>query len=188
MLDAMSPSHKVLFIDDDPDVLRSLGDYFEQIGYEVFRASSGTEGIRAWERERPAVTVCDLNMPEVDGMGVLKVLTPNKATVIMLTGNTQIEAAVEAMRLGAENFLTKPVEMPHLVETVAKAAEKEALRRENTKLRARLAPDPKKILLRIAAVAAVIFVAFVLGTSIGNMGSPEDLRLPATIPIDSTPR
>lgn len=178
-------SHKLLFIDDDPEVLRSLGNYFERTGNVVFRASSGKEGIQIWERERPAVTVCDLDMPGVDGQGVLKALAPRKAVVIMLTGHGNIEAAVAAMRLGAENFLTKPVEMRHLAQVVEKAAEKEALRTETVALRARLTPTPKRRLFRAAALAAIVFVALVLGTAIGKLGE-DDAPLSSPIPMDST--
>ena len=179
-------SHKLLLIDDDPEVLRSLGNYFERTGHVVFRSGSGKEGIRIWERERPAVTVCDLDMPGVDGQGVLKALAPRKAVVIMLTGHGNVEAAVEAMRIGAENFLTKPVEMTHLAQMVEKAAEKEALRSETVVLRARLAPTPKRRLLRAAALAAIIFVALVLGTAIGQLGGEDDTPASSPIPIDST--
>ena len=73
-------------------------------------------------------------------MDVLSELKKRKAMVIMLTGMGEVENAVEAMRLHAENFLAKPIEMAHLAMAVEKAAEKATLRRENVELRARLAP------------------------------------------------
>jgi FixJ family two-component response regulator len=125
-------------------------------------------------------------MPGTDGQGVLKALASRKAVVIMLTGYGNIEAAVEAMRLGAENFLTKPVEMTHLVQIVEKASEKEALRRETVALRARLAPTPRRRLLRAAVLAVIVFIALVLGTAIGRMGGQDDAPASSPIPIDST--
>ena len=133
-------SHKVLFIDDDPDVLRTLGDYFEKAGHQVHRAASGKEGIALWEQVKPDVTILDLYMPEMNGIEVLGILRKRRAVVIMLTAYGDIDSAVEAMRLGAENFLSKPIEMSHLMQAVEKAAEKAALREEVVELRARLSP------------------------------------------------
>ncbi len=177
--------HRVLFIDDDPDVLRSLGNYFEQLGNQVFRAPSGKDGIAMWEQVRPDVTVLDLYMPEMNGLEVLEVLRRDRAMVIMLTGHGDVEAAVEAMNLGAENFLTKPIEMSHLVQAVQKAAEKGLLRRENVELRARLHPSIKKRAIRAGIVLVMVAAALVIGQAIG--GSRADrVSMPIPIPLDTT--
>ena len=119
------PPNSVLLIDDDPAVLRAMGDYFERLDYEVHRAASGTEGIGSWRRLEPDVTILDLYLPDMSGMEVLETLRRPRATIIMLTGHGDIDLAVRAMQIGAENFLTKPVDMPHLGASVAKAAEKD---------------------------------------------------------------
>jgi two-component system response regulator AtoC len=129
----------ILLIDDEPDVIRSLGRYFERAGWEVFRAMTGEEGIRLYEASHPDLVLLDLYLPGISGMDVLEVLVPRDATVVMLTGHGDIETAVEAMKLGAENFLTKPVELPHLGAAADKALEKTELRRANRTLVARLA-------------------------------------------------
>lgn len=100
--------YRVLFIDDDAAVLRSLGDYFQRLGHEVHRAPSGQEGIAVFDRVNPDVTILDLFMPEMNGIEVLEALRRKGATVVMLTAYGEVESAVEAMRLGAENFLIKP--------------------------------------------------------------------------------
>ena len=179
-------AYRVLFIDDDPGVLRALGDYFERLGHDVLRAESGKAGIGVWEREQPDVTVLDLFMPEMNGIEVLKVLRQKRAVVIMLTGYGEIDSAVEAMRLGAENFLTKPIEMPHLVQAVEKAAEKSLLRRENVRLRAQLKPNLKKRLLRGGALVLLIGGAVAIGALIGA-GEDERPMAPIPIPIDTIP-
>ncbi len=179
--------HRVLFIDDDPDVLRSLGNYFEQLGNQVFRASSGKEGVAMWERVRPDVTVLDLFMPEMNGLEVLEVLRRDRAMVIMLTGYGDVEAAVEAMNLGAENFLTKPIEMSHLVQAVQKAAEKGLLRRENVELQARLHPSIKKRAIRAGFVLVMVAAALAIGQAIGgSRAEPVSMPIPIPIPIDTT--
>ncbi|HEV2149052.1 MAG TPA: sigma-54 dependent transcriptional regulator [Longimicrobiaceae bacterium] len=129
----------ILLIDDEPDVIRSLGRYFERAGWEVFRAMTGEEGLRLYEASQPDLVLLDLHLPGISGMDVLEVLAARDATVVMLTGHGDIETAVEAMRLGAENFLTKPVELAHLAAAAGKALEKTELRRANRTLVARLA-------------------------------------------------
>lgn len=170
----------MLFIDDDAQVLKSLGDYFEKLGHQVFRAASGREGLKAYDQHRPDVVVLDLFMPEMSGMEVLEILARREAMVVMLTGYGELENAIQAMRLGAENFLTKPVEMAHLVAAVEKAAEKGALRVENVELKARLSPSVKRRLLKYGALALLIAASLWLGRWIGN---EEDTRPTRPIPV-----
>jgi DNA-binding NtrC family response regulator len=127
----------LLVIDDDADVLSAVGAYFERLGAEVHRALTGTMGVETFERTRPDVVILDLNLPDLPGLEVLEQLKGRGAAVILLTGNGDIESAVRAMQLGAENFLTKPVDMAHLAAATARVAEKARLARQNARLRAR---------------------------------------------------
>jgi DNA-binding NtrC family response regulator len=127
----------LLLVDDDADVLRSVGDYFAKIGYEVYRAATGGEGLEAYDRLRPDVVVLDLHLPDMSGLEVLERLRASGAAVILMTGQGDIETAVRAMQLGAENFLTKPVDMTHLAAATVRVAEKVRLSRQNALLRAR---------------------------------------------------
>ncbi len=126
----------VLLIDDDADVLRAVGNYFERLGYEVGRELSGEAGLQAWDRFRPDVTILDLSLPGMDGLQVLEHLRQRDASVILLTGHSDIPTAVKAMQLGAENFLTKPVDLAHLAAAVARIADKVRLKRVNAALQA----------------------------------------------------
>ena len=76
----------VLLIDDDVDVLRSIGNYFEQLGYEVTRELSGEAGLATFDRLRPEVVILDLLLPGMNGMEVLESLRQRDAAVILLTG------------------------------------------------------------------------------------------------------
>jgi two-component system, NtrC family, response regulator AtoC len=130
----------VLLIDDDVDVLRSIGNYFERLGYEVTRELSGEAGLATFDRLRPEVVILDLRLPGMDGMEVLEDLRQRDAAVILLTGESDIATAVRAMQLGAENFLAKPVDMEHLAAATARVADKARLRRVNEALLVQSAP------------------------------------------------
>src|SRR6266487_4346332 len=123
-------------VDDDASVLRAIGEYFERIGYEVWRDGTGEQALETFQRVRPDVVLLDLHLPDASGLVVLERLRRAGAAVILLTGQGDIETAVKAMQLGAENFLTKPVDMTHLAAAIARVAEKVRLSRQNARLRA----------------------------------------------------
>src|SRR5213078_3848704 len=126
----------LLLVDDDADVIRAIGDYFERIGYEVWRDGTGEQAMDTFHRVRPDVVLLDLHLPDANALVVLERLRREGAAVILLTGQGDIETAVKAMQLGAENFLTKPVDMTHLSAAIARVAEKVRLSRQNARLRA----------------------------------------------------
>ncbi|HET6231794.1 MAG TPA: sigma-54 dependent transcriptional regulator, partial [Longimicrobiaceae bacterium] len=132
-------SRSVLLIDDEASILRLLARYFERQGWEVFQAMSGEEGVPLFEMQRPDLVLLDLQLPGLPGLHVLELLVARDATVIMLTGTGDVQTAVEAMQLGAESFLTKPVDLAHLGAAAERAVEKVELRRANTVLAQRLA-------------------------------------------------
>jgi len=175
----------ILLIDDDHSILNALGKYFERLGHEVHKAESGKEGIALHERVRPDVTVLDVFMPEMSGLEVLEVLRERNAMVVMLTGQGEIEIAVKAMQLGAENFLTKPVDMDHLTASIEKAAEKATLRRENVELKRRLRPNLKKQLIRLGLFAVLVVVSALVGSMIGGDTERVDPRAVIPVPLDT---
>jgi len=130
----------VLLIDDDVDVLRSVGKYLEQLGYEVTRELNGEAGLATFDRLRPDVVVLDLHLPGMGGMEVLQALRDRDALVILLTGTGDVSVAVEAIQMGAENFLEKPVDLDHLAAATARVADKARLRRVNQALLANGVP------------------------------------------------
>ena len=96
------------------------------------KAATGQRGIEAFQQQEPDVTILDL--PDMNGMQVLEVPRQRRATLVRLSGQRDIPAAVRAMRLGAENFLAKPPDFPYLEAVVVRALEKANLRRENQRL------------------------------------------------------
>lgn len=176
----------ILLIDDDQSILNALRRYFERLGHEVYTAESGKEGLTLHERMRPDVTVLDVFMPGISGLEVLEILRERNAMVVMLTGQGEIEIAVKAMKLGAENFLTKPVDMEHLTATVEKAAEKGKLRSENVELRRRLRPNLKRQLIRVALLLLLVVVSAIVGRMIGDTRDRVDRRADIPVPFDTS--
>ncbi len=130
-------SETVLIVDDDPEIRETLARALDGMGYEVLAEPTGDGGVAAYRRERPDVVVLDIGLPDRSGLDVLEDLRQDGAVVVLLTGRADVPTAVSAMQRGAENFLTKPVELPHLAVAVARACEKARLRREVRRLRGR---------------------------------------------------
>jgi DNA-binding NtrC family response regulator len=128
-------SLSILLIDDDPAILKSIGGFLEQSGYEVGRATSGHEGLELYDELGFELVLLDLQLPDIHGIEVLKQLCAHDAAVILLTGHGDIETAVQAMRIGAEDFLTKPVDMAHLTAVIERTGQNARTRFEVERLR-----------------------------------------------------
>ena len=127
----------ILIIDDEPDITSTLARFFERSRHEVLVAHSAEEGLASYRRARPDLVLLDLHLPDASGLDVLATLQVEEAVVIMITGQGDIEVAVESMRAGAENFLPKPVELAHLGAAADRALEKAKLREMNRFLTSR---------------------------------------------------
>ncbi|MBF8297697.1 MAG: yfhA [candidate division NC10 bacterium] len=124
---------KVLIVDDDPSARKILQSRLKMMNYQSLVASSGSEGLEQIRREAPSIVLLDLQMPRMSGIDVLKALKREKleTTVIVVTAHATIETAVEAMKEGAYDFITKPVDAKHLEIVLGKAFERESLREQN---------------------------------------------------------
>ena len=118
----------ILLIDDEVPITTSLGTFFERSGHSVHRAHTGAEGVAIFKRTRPDVVLLDLRLGDMTGFEVLEKMGEYEPVVIIMTGHGDVEQAVRAMQLGAENFLTKPVELDHLAVITERALEKARLR------------------------------------------------------------
>lgn len=117
--------HRVLVVDDDNLISMALGRGLEQGGYSVTTAEDGAQAIAVFEKETFDVVVVDLIMREIDGLGVLKrckELRP-ETLVIILTGYGDFASAVEALRLGADDYITKPCDAGNLSTRIERCAE-----------------------------------------------------------------
>lgn len=106
----------ILMVEDGPRVGEFVARFLRKEGYEVTCASSGEEGLRLFREGAPNVVLLDLVLPGIDGLEVLRQIKAADATVpvIMMTAHATVSIAVEAMRLGALDFLTKPIDLDGL--------------------------------------------------------------------------
>ena len=132
---------RILIAEDEANLRLVLQKELERLGYRVQAAPDGEAALRKLEESNVDVLLCDINMPRVDGMEVLRRVheRANPPEVIMLTGQATVETAVEAMKLGAYDYLTKPYRITELDVRVKQAAEKRRLRVDNLRLREQLA-------------------------------------------------
>ncbi len=112
--------HKVLIIDDEKNILDSLSGILEDEGFSVSKAMDGKEGLKIFDREKPDVVLLDVWMPEIDGIQVLKQIKTRKndARVVVISGHGTISTAVEAVKMGAYDFLEKPLSIDKVLEVV----------------------------------------------------------------------
>jgi len=130
----------LLVVDDEASNLESLERIFAREGLQVVTARDGREGLEILRKRRIDVLLTDLMMPQVSGVDLLKAtrqISP-ETEVVLMTAYGTVEAAVEAMREGAYDFITKPLKRAHVVRVVEKALEKQSLLVENRTLRAQL--------------------------------------------------
>lgn len=147
----------LLLVDDDTAVLSLLARFFERNGWLVQQAAEASGAMALYERDRPDIVLLDVDLPGISGLRLLEVMRRRDpdATVIMLTGQADVATAVEAMQLGAENFLTKPVELAHVEAAAERAYEKSELRRLNRFLSERQEPVAASLLGRSPAMREI---------------------------------
>ncbi|SMF94143.1 DNA-binding transcriptional response regulator, NtrC family, contains REC, AAA-type ATPase, and a Fis-type DNA-binding domains [Methylomagnum ishizawai] len=130
----------ILVVDDEPDIRRLLQEILEDEGYAVHVAENGAVARELRSAHKPDLILLDIWMPDEDGISLLKdwLRDETLGPVIMMSGHATVETAVEATRLGAYDFLEKPLSMAKLLVTVERALENAQLKRENVGLRRRV--------------------------------------------------
>ncbi len=131
---------RILLVDDEASIRASLKVVLEPT-HDVFSAASAQEGLELFRREAPDLILLDVVMPGMDGLTLLKTMRAEDARIpiIMLTGTKTVKTAVEAMKLGAADYLSKPFDVEELRLVVAKTLETDELAREIRHLRAQVA-------------------------------------------------
>ncbi|GKS66070.1 acetoacetate metabolism regulatory protein AtoC [Nitrospira sp.] len=154
---------KILIVDDDPDIVMMLEDRLQASGYDTVVASEGQQALDQIAHESPQLILLDLTLPRLSGLDVLKRLSQMKPLehlpVIVMTAHGSIEAAVDAMKEGAYDFLTKPLDHEHLLIVIRKALERDSLRRQVAYLRSEVDGRYASIVGNSASVRAVVEAA-----------------------------
>ena len=130
----------VLVVDDEPDIRELVQDILEDEGYEVAIAENGEAARNAFARRTPDLVLLDIWMPDIDGITLLREWSSDgvpACPVVVMSGHGNLETAVEATRLGAHDFVQKPISLAKLLSIVAQAI-------ESGRNRARPAPAPKR--------------------------------------------
>jgi DNA-binding NtrC family response regulator len=131
----------VLVVDDEPDIRSTVKEILEDEGYQVVVAENAASAREVRRSARPDVVLLDIWMPDVDGISLLREWSANgslSSPVIMMSGHGTVETAVEATRLGAYDFVEKPISLAKLLLTIERARETTRLKRENDGLRQQL--------------------------------------------------
>ena len=131
---------RILIVDDDVDALELMEELFESKGYDPLTASNGIEALNLVRDEDPDMVITDIRMPDMDGMQLLEELSKRypQIPVIMVTAHGTIEAAVEAIKMGAKDYILKPLRLDEILAKVETISQLRSLEKENEYLRSRL--------------------------------------------------
>jgi DNA-binding NtrC family response regulator len=167
----MSIKGRVVVVDDEVNAAAALETLLRQDGYEVAKANDGAAGLRLLETFDADVILTDLRMPGIDGLEVLaraKEIRPD-ALVIVMTAYGTVQTAVQAMKLGSEDYLSKPIDVEELEVLLQRAMEKKTLREETQLLRERL--DHKYSLDNLVGESPDMLAAFKTVRQVASSGS-----------------
>ena len=120
---------KVLLVDDETDFLATLAERLEARGLKVNTAASGEDAVKKVDGQNFDLIILDLAMPGIDGLETLKLIKAKQpdTEIVMLSGQGSIKTSMEAMRLGAEDFIEKPVDIAELMTKISEAKSKRLL-------------------------------------------------------------
>lgn len=131
---------KILIIDDEKSIRNTLKEILSYEGYEVTEAQDGSEGLKLAGKEKFDIILSDIKMPKMDGIEVLEKLqeiTP-ETPVVMISGHGNIETAVEAIRKGAFDYISKPLDLNRMLVTIRNALERSVLVTETKSLKRKI--------------------------------------------------
>jgi DNA-binding NtrC family response regulator len=136
----MSTAERILIVEDEKLIRMTLRELLEAEGFRVAEAATGTAGLEYLRTEEVDLVLLDYKLPDIDGIEVLRQIRPlsPETAIVLVTAHSSIGSAVEAIKLGAYDYLDKPINQDHLLATIAKALETTRLRREVKRLRGEL--------------------------------------------------
>jgi len=136
----MAMKERILVVDDEQNARNALRTLLGEEGYEIAEAADGEEALAKIAELDPAVVLTDMRMPKMDGITLIRKAREagSEAAFVMMTAFASVQAAVDAMKAGAENYLTKPLDLQAVLVFLEKALEKRRLQRETLSLRDRV--------------------------------------------------
>ncbi len=170
--------HSILIIDDEQDIRTALTGILEDEGYQVMTADSGLAGLECVQQEVPDLILLDIWMPGMDGLETLEMIKKQypQVTIIMISGHGTIDTAVRATKLGAFDFIEKPLSLEKVLISVGNALQLQELRVENAELKRSSSADNELVgdspainalreqIKRIAPTAASVLIQGESGT------------------------
>lgn len=175
----MDKQKRILAVDDEPNMRRLLEISLRQAGYQALSAANGREALEMLKTEQVDLIVSDLHMPGMSGLGLLKTIRQDNDVLpfIMVTAQGEIKTAVEAMKLGASDYILRPFDLEVLEVAIAKALDMQRLQVENAYLKStnhnetagligESAPmqDLKKMITIVAPEKAIVLITGETGT------------------------
>jgi UDP-3-O-[3-hydroxymyristoyl] N-acetylglucosamine deacetylase len=190
--------NKVLIIDDEKQILDSLSSILRDDGFQVYTAREGREGLKLFDAVRPEIVLLDIWMPGLDGLQVLKMIREKEkdAVVIVISGHGTISTAVEAVKMGAYDFLEKPLSIDKVLEVISRGLageQKKTGKAEEVKVGISKGPDIFKqktigqsivvygVGLHSGVKTGMILLPMPEGTGIVFEHIPDGERIPAHI-------
>ena len=139
-MDENNTLKQLLVIDDEANMRHMLSTVLKKAGYQVDTASDGHEGLQLVSETQYDFILCDIKMPKMDGMEFLQSAREllSTTTVIMMSAYGSIDTAIEAMKMGAYDYISKPFKTDEVYLTLKKAEERESLKKENRLLKERI--------------------------------------------------
>lgn len=156
----MNQSNRILIIDDEPAMRHLLRTILEAEGYQVDDAENGRQALELIRQQAFDLVLCDIRMPELDGLGFLRqaLALTSQLTIIMMSAYGSLETALECMKNGAYDYISKPFRPDEIVLTLKKAQERLKLQAENNTLRQELNRNrpSSELIYRGAAMASIL--------------------------------
>jgi len=151
----------LLIIDDELSALNKLGQFFREHGFTVLTARSATEGLKLLAQQRPDVVLLDIGLPDQSGFETFRYIhgRAERIPVIFITGEGTTDTAIEAMKMGAYDYLVKPLQLPQLEELVKRAASMSHLMRIPATAPEEPAPEPSYALVGGCQVMQEVYKA-----------------------------
>lgn len=125
----------ILLVDDDHDSRACVGEFLRELGHHVVECENGHDGLVTFQAGEFHMVLSDIRMPKISGIELLRTLSalPSRPDfdIVLFTGHSDMESAIEALRAGAYDYLLKPINVEELVAITERIAERQSLRREN---------------------------------------------------------